>query len=224
MAGIACDTAANLNLGIESTAKLLFAQAAVTFDAGLVAFTVKRSFGSGRPAAVIPCLFNGQLINIWGGKYQGTVLLDGNKFQTYLSTPPFPEYFSAHSAYSAGSASIMTAFFQDTTFRGNSVTVLAGKSRTEPNVTNPLDPNYALGHLPNTGPGTPGYVPAADLTLTWSTWDAAAQNAGISRLYGAFHIQSSNEDGLGAGRAVATVVWDKILCLLGVQTWKAPNY
>jgi len=225
--GLAADTAQNLNFGIKTTAKLIFAQAAAAYDSGIAAFIVKRQFDSGRPISVIPCLFNGQNITIWAGPWKGAASMDGNNFQSYLVTPPFPEYISAHSAFSAASATVMTAFLEDSTFRANYPTVLAGQSRTEPKITNTSDPRFVNGltNVPNTGPGTKGYTPATDITLTWPTWDSAAQSAGISRLYGGFHIQSSNEDGQSLGRSVARIVWNKLLTQFGHHKgheWQAP--
>jgi hypothetical protein len=46
----------------------------------------------------------------------------------------------------------------------------------------------------------PSVVPSAPVTLSWPTWQAIADSAGISRQYGGIHCQSAHV----ASQAVAT--------------------
>jgi hypothetical protein len=55
----------------------------------------------------------------------------------------------------------------------------------------------------------PGITPAADVTLAWPTFHAAADQAGRSRRYGGIHFK----DGDLVGRAVG--------CLVGARAWEA---
>lgn len=81
-----------------------------------------------------------------------------------MVTPPFQEYVSGHSAFSAAAAEVLKRYTGSDAF-GASVTVAAGSSRVEP-----------------------GLVPAQDITLSWPTFSAAADEAGISRRYGGIHF------------------------------------
>ena len=84
--------------------------------------------------------------------------------------PPFPEYSSGHSSFSAAGAEILRLFTHNDRF-GGSVTLPAGSSRIEP-----------------------AAVPASDLTLSWATFSEPANQAGISRRYGGIHFEQRDLD------------------------------
>ena len=69
---------------------------------------------------------------------------------------------------------------------GASVTVAAGSSRVEP-----------------------GMTPAKDVTLSWATFSAAADEAGISRRYGGIHFVDADLVSRVIGRQVAAQAWEK---------------
>src|SRR5207247_652887 len=71
---------------------------------------------------------------------------------------------------------------------GASVTLPAGSSRVEP-----------------------GAVPARDLSLSWSTFSEAADQAGISRRYGGIHFEQGDLDARTTGRDAARNAWQKAL-------------
>src|SRR5258705_6369200 len=83
---------------------------------------------------------------------------------SYFPTPPFPEFISGHSTFSAASAEALRRFTGSDRF-GASATIAAGSSKVEP-----------------------GLVPAKDVTLSWPTFSAAADEAGLSRRYGGIHV------------------------------------
>ena len=53
---------------------MFFAMTNAIFDAGIAAWTAKRTYDSVRPVTAIDFLFQGQQIMAWGGPYRGTVL------------------------------------------------------------------------------------------------------------------------------------------------------
>jgi hypothetical protein len=53
----------------------------------------------------------------------------------------------------------------------------------------------------------PGATPAQAVTLSWSTFSAAADQAGLSRRYGGIHFEQGDLDARAAGRAVARQAW-----------------
>jgi hypothetical protein len=55
----------------------------------------------------------------------------------------------------------------------------------------------------------PGATPAQDLTLAWSTFKEAADQAGLSRRYGGIHFEHADLDGRAAGRLVARQAWSR---------------
>jgi len=175
--------------GLERDVKLFFALTNAIFDAGCCAWDNKRAFDSVRPITAIRTLFRGRLVRAWGGPYQGTKQIDGATWFPYqpttFPTPPFPEYSSGHSNFSAAGAEILRRFTDRDRFAA-SVMLPAGSSKVEPRT-----------------------VPAEDVTLAWPTFGDAANEAGISRRYGGIHFEQGDLDARATGRAAATLVWRK---------------
>jgi len=160
------------------------------FDAGIVAWDMKRAYDSVRPITAIPLLFRGTTIRAWGGPGKGTIEMDGAWWRPYQPatdpTPPFPEYVSGHSTYSAAAARIPALFTGSDRF-GAFATVAAGSSKIEPGIT-----------------------PAGPVLLRWETFTDAANEAGISRRYGGIHFKAADLVGRELGQAVATQVWTRV--------------
>lgn len=175
--------------GLERDVKLFFALTNAVSDAGCCAWDNKRAFNSVRPITAIRTLFRGQTVRAWGGPFQGTKLIDGATWFPYqpttFPTPPFPEYSSGHSNFSAAGAEILRRFTHSDRF-GGSAALPAGSSRVEP-----------------------GAVPATDLTLSWPTFSDAADQAGISRRYGGIHFEQADLDARATGRIAAQLAWEK---------------
>ena len=175
--------------GVEADVKLFFALTNAVFDASICCWDNKRFFDSVRPITAIRYLFRGQRVHAWGGPYQGNRLMDGADWFPYQAstfpTPPFSEYSSGHSTFSAAGAEILRLFTESDGFRA-SVTFPAGSSKFEP-----------------------GFVPARDVTLRWETFSEAANQAGFSRRYGGIHFAQADVEGRAAGRLVAKQAWAK---------------
>lgn len=94
-----------------------------------------------------------------------------------LRTPPFPSYTSGHSSFSAAAAAVLTALFGD---------------------------NYAFTSEMDAHNGFTQRPLAADqvLTRSFGSFSAAAEEAGVSRIYGGIHFDFDNTAGLAAGRAI----------------------
>ncbi len=176
---------------VDDDAKMFFALTAAIHDAGIAAWDAKCKFDSVRPVTAIPFLFHGQTIRSWGGPFMGTVTMDGGDWVPYqpstFPTPPFPEYISGHSTFSAAGAEILRRWTRSDNF-GASVTFDAGSSTIEP-----------------------GATPASAITLYWPTFTDAANQAGISRRYGGIHFEIGDLVGRATGRRVAEKAWVKAL-------------
>jgi len=148
-----------------------------------------------RPITAIRYLFAGQQVLAWGGPFQGAKLIDGASWFPYqpttFPTPPFAEYCSGHSMFSAAGAEILKRFTRSDFF-GASATIAAGSSKVEPGVT-----------------------PAKDVTLYWLTFTDAADQAGISRRYGGIHFEQADLDARAAGRKVSDQAWAKARSYFG---------
>jgi hypothetical protein len=175
--------------GVDADVKLFFALTNAIFDASICCWDNKRAFASVRPITALRYLFQGQRVLAWGGPGRGTQLIDGADWfpyqPTFFPTPPFPEYSSGHSTFSAAGAEILRLFTGSERF-GDSVTFKPGSSRTEP-----------------------GLVPTHDVTLSWATFKEAADQAGMSRRYGGIHFEQGDLDAREAGVQVAQLAWAK---------------
>ena len=61
-------------------------------------------------------LLGDQLIEAWAGPGKGTQRIPGKSFQPYIATPPFAEYTSGHSAFSAAGAEVLTRYAETDVF------------------------------------------------------------------------------------------------------------
>lgn len=175
--------------GLNADVKLFFALNNALLDAGICAWDNKIAYDSVRPMTAIRYLYRGRKVMAWGGPGRGRQLIDGEDWLPYqkstFPTPPFPEYVSGHSTFSATAAEILRRATGNDSF-GMSVTLAAGSSSIEPVMT-----------------------PATDVTLSWRTFSEAARQAGLSRRFGGIHFKQGDLDGGGAGRRVATRAWRK---------------
>jgi hypothetical protein len=173
--------------GIAADIKMFFALNNAMFDAGIVAWDNKRFYDSVRPITAIRYLFHGQRVRAWAGPLRGVQLIDGGDWWPYqlptFPTPPFGEYPSGHSNFSAAGAGVLRLFTGSDRF-GLSAVIPAGSSTVEPNA-----------------------VPTRDVTLRWATFTDAANQAGLSRRYGGIHFQQGDLDARDTGRACAEIAW-----------------
>ncbi|NJK39602.1 MAG: vanadium-dependent haloperoxidase [Oscillatoriales cyanobacterium RM2_1_1] len=169
---------------------LFFALGNAVFDAGIAAWEAKRFYDYVRPITAIHTLFSGQEVSAWGGPGQGTQLIDGGNWQPYQRinspTPPFPEYVSGHSTFSSAAAEVLLQFTGSDNF-GDAYLADPGSSFLEPGIT-----------------------PAEPVTLFWPTFSDAADESGMSRLYGGIHFREGDLNGRQLGREVGEIVWQKV--------------
>jgi hypothetical protein len=99
-------------------------------------------------------------------------------------TPAFAGYVSGHSTFSRAAAEVMTAITGDRYFPGglSEWTVPAGSLKVD------------LG-------------PSTDVTLQWATYYDAADQAGISRLFGGIHIAPDDFEGRKIGSICGKDAW-----------------
>ncbi len=172
----------------DQDVQLFFEVGNAVFDAGIAVWECKRFYDSERPITAIRFLKAGKKI-LATVPFQGKQVINGEDWLPYqpstFITPPFPEYLSGHSAFSAAGAEILKRFTGSDDF-GASVTLPAGSSRVEP-----------------------GLTPQADVTLSWASFSEAADQAGISRRYGGIHFEEGDLLARLLGREVGGVVWDK---------------
>ena len=188
------------NNTLDEDVKLFFNLGNAVFDAGIAAWDAKTFYDYARPVRTVRELgklgligeFNQELggfaIDAWAGTGAGTQTILATDFLTYQTpgshpSPPFAEYVSGHSTFSAAGAEILKRFTGSDNF-GAGVSFEAGESRFEP-----------------------GMTPEAPIALQWDTFSEAADEAGISRLYGGIHFEHGDLNGRELGRKIGEKVW-----------------
>ncbi len=121
-------------------------------------------------------------ISCWDEKYRSNLLrpvtyiarVIDPSWQTFIPTPPFPEYTSGHSVVSGASATVLTALFGRLTFT----------DRT------------------HEGRGLTG--------RSFRSFNEAAREAAVSRLYGGIHYPMAIDKGITQGRCVGRRVLHRV--------------
>ncbi|WP_370415559.1 vanadium-dependent haloperoxidase [Streptomyces fradiae] len=167
---------------VGQDAKLFFGLNMAECDAAIGSWAVKLDYDFARPSTLIPYDRRGRQIQSWGGPGQGTVAMDGVDWQAYVAVPPFAATVSGHSTFSGAAAEFLRRFTGTDSF-GDSFRFKAGTSTIEP-----------------------GLTPHEDVVLTWPTFTEAAQQAGISRVYGGMHWDFDNEPAIEMGHKIGAVV------------------
>jgi hypothetical protein len=178
------------HLTLDQNAKMFFALGNALMDAGIAAWRVKYKYDTWRPITAIRNLYKDKDVISWRGPNLGFGTVLGQDWKPYqdpnVVTPPFPEYVSGHSTFSAAGNVIMVGMTGSDNFGGR-ITLQPGWSKFEVNV--PAEGN--------------------PVTLSWPTFTAMADEAGMSRRYGGIHFKSGDLQGRSLGNMVGQNVWSK---------------
>jgi hypothetical protein len=181
------------------------------YQSSICAWRLKRDKLQARPVQKIRQSEYGNKISSWNGEIQGEYWLPYQELN--FVTPPFPDFVSGHSTFSAASARLIANFL------GNDVIQLSKQTLTLP-ILKYLSPilklsqtvNFSLGNMlvyPRTSTVEPS-VPETPLTISWNRWSDMAKESGRSRIYGGIHVESSNQAGLLLGNQIGDMLWSKL--------------
>src|SRR5262245_38447140 len=175
---------------IDEDVMMFFAMHNASFDAGIVAWHFKRTYNSVRPITAVRYLKQGQQVLAWGGPGRPTENIPSEKWMPYNPgsnlTPAFPGYFSGHAVFSSASATVLRLFTSSDDFR-YSERIPANFGRVEAG------------------------IPAVPTTVSFATFSEAAQQAGLSRLYGGIHFSDDNTSAQAVGALIGQQAWAKAL-------------
>lgn len=119
-------------------------------------------------------------------------------------SPPFAAYVSGHSTFSRAGAEILSALTGSPFFPGGLMTYAFSRDNFL---------HFERG-------------PSEDLTLTWATYYDAADEAGLSRLYGGIHVRADDFEGRVMGAEVGQLAWERASAFFSGQTtslvWEVP--
>ena len=102
----------------------------------------------------------------------------------FFPTPPFAEYTSGHSAFSSAAAEVLKRFTGSDNF-GASATIAPRSFKAEPS------------------------APEVAVVLTWPSFTEAADQAGLSRLYGGIHFRDADVTGRAIGRTAGAQAFQR---------------
>ncbi len=194
-------------LNTIDSVKLFFALNAALLDASISTWEAKRFYDYVRPASAIRWYYQNKSITAWGGPNQGARTIQGETWSPYQKldfvTPPFPEYVSGHSTFSRASAEILIRFTGSNQFYD-------GVTRTIQDVNGDGERDVFGEFIAPAGSFFIEEGPAHPVVLRWNTFLEAANEAGISRLYGGIHIQDGDLRGRELGEKVGALVYDTV--------------
>ncbi len=187
---------------LNEDAEMFFILGNSVFDTGIATWESKIYYDYVRPVNAIRTLGELGLIGEYNSELDGYAIEayqdDAQSTQTILATdfvtyqnpdadfsPPFAEYTSGHSAFSAAAAEVLQQYTGSDYF-GGEIAIESGESRFEPGIT-----------------------PSDTIFLEWESFSEAADEAGISRLYGGIHFKEGDINGRDLGRKVGDAVFDR---------------
>jgi hypothetical protein len=160
---------------LDTDVQLFFALGNAELDASIASWNEKYKWDFVRPVSAIREYYKDKDdpdgITTWLGPNKGYGKRPAEEWMPYQAltvvTPGFPEYVSGHSTFSAAGSIILRSYTTSDIFNAY-VMIPANWSQIDPG------------------------VPASPVTLSWSTFTAAADQAGLSRRYGGIHFWSGD--------------------------------
>jgi len=172
---------------LDDDVKMFFMVEAAAMDAFIACWDTKMTYDFARPYTLVHYLFRNKKIKGWAGPDKGWGEIKGQDWRPYspdaFLCPAFPSYVSGHSTVSGACSEVLRLFTGNDSF-GIEVKRIPGEL-TEPNNL-----------------GEPVY-------LKFATFTETADQAGISRVMGGYHIPMENVEGLKLGRNVGNLVFKK---------------
>jgi hypothetical protein len=158
------------------------------FDTGIAIWDNKYRYDAVRPFTAIHYLYGDSRVTAWGGPGQGTVVMPGSEWTSYLDVADHPEYPSGSAAFCGAHAQASRRFLGSDTF-GWSVPVARGSSVVEPGIT-----------------------PATDIVIgPFATFTDFETVCGLSRFWGGVHFLSSLSAGRDIGRQIGDLAYRFLL-------------
>lgn len=95
---------------VEQDVRLFRALGAALHDAMVATWDAKMAYDTARPISAIRTVFANRSLSNWGGYPTGFIEIPGSQWAPFLSTPPFPEYVSAHSTAGHAAVAVLERF------------------------------------------------------------------------------------------------------------------
>ena len=204
---ISLDLIERADIDLKTALKITMSLSQAVFDAGIASWDTKYHFDSARPFTVINQLFFGSLVP----SFKGDTLAGTDDRDVWFPyqlrrnfTPPFPDIPSGHSAFSYAASTVLKEVFDSNHFGYQSTSF---NSRFD--TTDGFDGDASNGN---------------EFTdLSWTYLSLAAEEAGMSRLYGGIHMQEGNWIGLKFGIQVGHAALAKVNALMEGDADSTPD-
>jgi len=181
---------------LDQDVKMYFLVEGVAMDAFIANWDSKMHYDYARPFALVHEYYKDSTIYGWVGPEEGFDSIPGSEWKPYspltFLCPPFPAYTSGHSTVSGACSEALKLIKGDDYF------------------------DHSVNRVPGVLTEAPRFH-GDTVTLHFSTFTDAAEQAGISRVLGGYHIQADNVEGLELGRRVARSAWEKYRFYIGVK-------
>jgi hypothetical protein len=158
------------------------------FEGGRITWRLKAAHMESRPIQEIRRRYAGQTIKSWNGD------VDGSQWIPYQEanfvTPPFADFPSGHSHFSKAFALTMNKWFGNNIFEFP--TFYDQMSLICPLFDKTANGKYGNFIIQPARSLIQSNVPSINTVLRFTSWNAMADSAGISRLYGGIHATSAH--------------------------------
>ena len=189
------------------------------FEVGRMVWGIKLQYQEARPIQDIRRIYATGTLGSWrttvdlSGNLLPAADISGCLWMPYqvanFVTPPFPDFVSGHSSYSKIFALVMTDWFGPTIPSTAPVTVTNLQLFSAMFLPTDTQPFGTFVVPAGRSEVQPGLVPAAPVTITFNTWAAMAESAGISRQWGGIHAMSAHLGGVATANAVHSLLRTK---------------
>ncbi len=174
---------------LDQDVQMYFIVSTTAMDCFIACWDTKYFYDNCRPYQQVHQIMGKEEITCWMGPNKGMGKAKGTMWRPYspdyFLCPPFPAYVSGHSCVSGGCSKALELFTGSDVY-GKEVHLLPGWL-TEPGIT------------------------TDSIALHFPTFSNTAEQAGLSRVLGGYHIMIDNTEGLAMGRKVAEVVFKKCM-------------
>jgi len=200
----------NLNSSYTTMVKNFFLLNAGLFQIGLCVWYAKYQIFQKRPIQYIRNMDEQSFSDFYFNDITSSKLWLPYQERNFV-TPPFPDFISGHSTFSAIGSEILNKLLGENLLNlnlkipGNQLKIIC------PLFTNKYDSIVSLSCIniyPKTSNIIENIYPTKMVNLRFNSWNDMSIQAGISRIYGGIHIHSSNYPGIIVGKKVATDILD----------------
>ena len=181
-----------------------------TFQASITCWKIKYTHLHERPIQCIRLNYADEKFDYYFGNN-----VSGDMWTPYqeerMISPPFPDYISGHSTFSAAAAHVLTESLgpnigDEIKISTEQLLMCAPIFKDQPHEMFKLNEFYVNKNTSLIQQG----VPKERIVFKHATWEDLAWEAGMSRIYGGIHIQSSNIEGLKCGKRIGALILKRL--------------